>query len=126
MIRHHHHIVTMWRRIVFSHLKTLAADVIGASPRRSTALCGELASEIEIQALFSRIRTVSGVSHLNLKLFVGFGRFQAIKKGIDSIESEEHAPCPQILDFFISLGNVKGKIRSSSSIMWPSSSIGCW
>ncbi|KAF8090029.1 hypothetical protein N665_0490s0025 [Sinapis alba] len=27
----------MWRRIVSSHLKTLAADVVGASPRRSIA-----------------------------------------------------------------------------------------
>ncbi|CAL9229491.1 unnamed protein product [Arabidopsis halleri] len=38
----------MWRRIVSSHLETLAVDVVADSPRRLTALCGGLASEIEI------------------------------------------------------------------------------
>ncbi|KAG7559530.1 Serine hydroxymethyltransferase-like domain [Arabidopsis thaliana x Arabidopsis arenosa] len=38
----------MWRRSVSSHHETLAADVVADSPRRLTALCGELASEIEI------------------------------------------------------------------------------
>ncbi|KAG7533447.1 Serine hydroxymethyltransferase-like domain [Arabidopsis thaliana x Arabidopsis arenosa] len=46
VIRHHHHVEK--NHLISSHLETLAADVVADSPRRSTALCGELASEIEI------------------------------------------------------------------------------
>ncbi|CAE6126063.1 unnamed protein product [Arabidopsis arenosa] len=73
----------MWRRIISSHLKTLAADVVADSPRGLTVLCGGLAFKIEISG--------SAFSDLNSEWSLGFGLCTANQKrlgqmnGVDAV-----------------------------------------